>query len=125
MINKGREKLAKNLDLIKQRVTALKNKEPAEPPKNPLPPIGPFLPQPTAPANPEGPVNAEPLNRLLQAKRGMFADIEAQIDAIKSVNADDSALNDAAKQKQAVCMQTMIETRVKLWCLSCANKEAG
>jgi len=41
------------------------------------------------------------------------------------LNADDSALNEEAKVKQATCMKTLIETRVKIWCLACANKEAG
>ena len=104
MINKGREMLVKNLDKIKEKVTGLKGKEPT----------------------PESPPQQV---RLLKGdeptKRERFAQLETQIEKLKTLNADDSALNEEAKAKQATCMKTIVETRVKLWCLACANKEFG
>ena len=102
MVNKGREKLIKNLDKLKEKITALKGKEP---------------------------VPAAGGKRMLKAneltKREKFEKFEGEIDKLKALNPDDDKLNEEVKQKMATCLQTMIETRVKIWCLACANKEVG
>lgn len=76
MVNKGREKLVKNLDKMKEKITSLKNKEPSNDKIRLL--------APEAPAKPP--------------KRDRFAELETQIEQLKTLNADDSALNEEAKK---------------------------
>lgn len=99
MIKKGRENLIQKLDTMKTRITTLKGREPQPQPGRIL--VG----EPT--------------------KRERFEALETMIDKIKSLNPDDSTLAEEAKAKHALCMQTLVETRVKIWCLACASKDAA
>lgn len=54
-------------------------------------------------------------------KEARITELKAKIAKLKEGAAIDETLNAASKAKMLTCMKTLVEMRVKVWCLACAN----